>query len=380
MSIIKYLVKVEHKDKGVGYSVKKALKNSQKQEHSPIIDARIIGVPSSTSTTIMVSLDDVVATSLIGQAIDTSGQLPTNGNLKPKYTIELYKDDIAIEPEIQNTTEEIEKKQQKTQFTERQKQITTPLEGMLAYFETTRYVPQQVFDNPEDRDFARMIFTGLKENSFLSYFNHVTEREMTEKEINKTLREELLSEDELSELKTRFDDARREAEYVVSMKKDPNVPESLKEPIISMVLEKGTIEIIRDYIEATKEQQKLRVAKEDIADNKKRYDSFKEHLELLDEVGHEFPILFNHEDGALDIYTPFKPEDTSNHLLSELTDELSRMFEGSKPKILEHDYVAFRIEGATDYSEGIKRMVSNVPCSLRLSGVKEIIPYVLGKE
>jgi hypothetical protein len=380
MAELVYIVKVEHKEKGIGYSVKDALQNAQRQDSSPIKEARIIGVPSSSHTNIRVTIDDVVATAVIEQAIRKSGRLPSNGKLYPGINIELQNENVTA----QEIYHDLQKTNGHTPLTRENSvvpkiEINTPLEGLLGYFSNTRYAPQVLFDNENDIEFAKLLFDGKRENTFVDYVNHALNKNLTQKEINKILREEVLNEEEIAEITSKYEIARKEVEYVINMKNNPEVPETLKEDIQRIVQQNGSIEIVRDYVHTMKEQSELIKLKNMLSEVKEKYQTFSDQVALLNEAGQEMPVIFSINSNSVDIYLPFRSQNINSDLVDEIAVELFSNFDGDSIHYLEGDFIGYKIRSSPSIAAGISKTIDNAPVALKLAGLKGIIPYVIGK-
>ncbi|MBS3134222.1 hypothetical protein J4214_03245, partial [Candidatus Woesearchaeota archaeon] len=219
MTDLTYVVRIYHKEKGLGFSAKAALQNAQKREHSVVKQAKFLGQPTGSKTEIEVIIDDSPMHKMIIGIIDTSGQMTRKDGF---YSI----DDITL---VIKEREHIKDLQQQCSSLEQQlslvreentglhyeidtnrMEVNTALKGLLAYFKTTGYVPETLLEDEVDLGFARIMFNTKTENKFVNYVNYILNTNLSEGDIEGIFAYEIKSENEMDELRLKYETAKAE--------------------------------------------------------------------------------------------------------------------------------------------------------------------------
>jgi len=251
MDELTYLVRIKHKEKGIGYTAKTALQKHQKQETSKITKAQFHVQPSSKKTLIEVTVNDSEFRETIEAAITKSGRTPTSGweiesievlsegeAYKEKYlTIRKERDDLQGENEQLNRRIRLEKPK-----------IETPLEGLLAFFETIDHSADIMLDDADDLEFTRRVMSGQVQDTFRNYVNYILGKNYSEEDIEAILSYEPVHPEEMQELESRYEVAKRELEYLNKIESETSdIPDSLREEYIKIIQSKNHPKTIEEY-------------------------------------------------------------------------------------------------------------------------------------
>lgn len=384
MADLKYKIKISHRDKGLGFNAKTALQNAQRQETSPIKQARFSGQPSSSNTNIEVTVDDVTLRDIITNTINSSGMMPKGG----LYTIEgvelqeednsrmkdLQRESGALHRQLKTLREENAELRQS--LTRNRAEVNTPLEGLLAYFETTNYSPEVILEDSTDLDFAQRVFSGDIENNFVNYANHVLGESLSEEEVERVLAYE---PDEMPELHSRYETAMKELGFLEKLKSGKTeIPETLCATYIEVIEEKGHDETIREYESRVQEQKEVMLKQGKLKQLKGKYDSFSEQIDLLTQASGEVPVIFHLGENNVEVYFPFRVRDVKAGFIEDLRKEVETYFENATVGYLDSKFVAYRVNGGEGFTEGVDHLVEDTPVTLRVAGFNTIVPYRLG--
>lgn len=389
MADIKYLVKIEHhKSRAPGVTAKQALDNCVRNNKSPITRAQLIPDHGNKETKIEVIIQDSPLEEIIRRSIEKSGRMPTTNGT---YSIEeiSFQEVIQIgekEPSSIYETDETEINRLREE-NELLKELTeksvsgapTPLLGLLSYFNTTNYSLNTIFEEGDNLDFAIEVMHGKRESSFRDYVNFVTKENYDEEEIQKRLTSNTSSlEESLKELTEFCKTARDEQKYLKNtLEGISDVPNSIKEEIVSLLRSRKNPERIQEY------ETEIQRKKEEIEEStnikrlKEKYNKFYGNLELITEASSCIPVIFNYSNDSLDIYFPFKEENSDKNLLSKLSEEIKNIFNESFISTIENNYVSYRIENPLDSRKRIAKFVEEIPLVLKISGYNCINPCII---
>ncbi|MBW3019371.1 hypothetical protein KY329_04275 [Candidatus Woesearchaeota archaeon] len=379
MAGIEYIVTLGHKDKGPGYTAKTALQNAARQKKSLIKKAGFEGQPTSASTGLRVVVDDIQLKETITQVLESSGRMPKSGwDIKSITLTESSAEDIRA---LQSENEAL-----KTQLrsTPQPKSITasTPLEGLLAYFESRTYTPETILERPEDLLFAKKVLRGEMQNTLPEYISHVTGERLTEEEIQEALDLPQTSPD--ATLKAAYEEAQRELEYLRKVEAgETDIPPTLQAGVIEAIKSKKHEKTIAAYEREKASYEEKERKQETYQELQQKYTTFIENLQLT-QAGAELPVIFNKTDNGpamLEIYFPFKKRDMKAGFIEDLQKELTEYFTANGGGVVEEKkqtmFVAFRVRDASDITPD--GLLDEIPITLRIAGFSEICPYTLGR-
>ncbi len=389
MADLKYVVTLSHRGKGIGFSAREALRNAAKQDKSSITRAVFCGEQTGTSTKLEVTIGDDLLRRTITGAIDVSGRMPT---IKGLYTIEsvllqegantpvegnsIRDQYAASQQQVAELREENERLRQA--LAKPRDEVHTPLEGLLAYFESTTYSPEVLFDDSTDLDFARRVLGKEIGNQFSDYVNDTLCESLVEDEVDRILAYTPESSDERTKSDAKYDIARKELDFLQKLKSGKvDMPDTVRESTIALIEAKRHPDTIQAYKSRIQEQEELESKQETLRELKVKYDSFSEKIDLLTQAGEDVPVIFNFDDGGIDLYFPFQSVVTNPGFVDDLGKELGTYFGKSEIQSLEHKFVGYRVLGS-DLTGGVDRLVEEAPVTLTVAGFNRIIPYGLG--
>lgn len=391
MTDLTYIVEIDHKEKGIGFTAKTALKNAQKQKTSPITNVRFSKQPTGSHTTLEVTIKDTPLTDIITSVIESSGRMPTTNGSYSIKSIELQKKEDNLQEKMKSlqrkqgsfqrqlTTLREENAQLRKSLTQQHVEVDTPLEGLLAYFSTTDYSPEVVLDNPADIDFAQRVLSGDTTNLFVNYANHVLGECLTQEEVDTILNYKAKDSTELSALHLRYEIAKKELDFLKKLKSgDTEIPETLRAEYIKVIEEKGHDETVRAYESTVQEQEEAQLRQKNLRQLKENYDSFSEQVTLLTQVKQEVPVIINHMKSSVEIYFPFVVRDVKAGFIGDLKKEIETYFEGATIEQIDNTFVAYRIHTNDDSAEEVDHLVEETPVTLQVAGFNKIVPYRLG--
>ena len=390
----RYNVRITHKDKGVGFTVRDALRNSQKQPHSPIRQARFSGEPSGSETIIEVTVDDTPTREFIRKSIENSGRVPSIPGIYSIESIELLEDGAQREGKrVKELERELGTAQRETarlrdessklrQEATHNVKLESPVHGLLAYFDTRRYSPNTMFSDPAEIGFARSVVCEHRENTFEEYASHILGRRIAKEEIEVALTYNPEKPDDMKALRSKYETARAETEFLSTLKEEiSGIPASLREDYIRVIEQKNHAETINVYESKVKERQETEKLRGTLEELKTKYTAFSEGFSLLSQAGDEVEVIFApRKGGELDVYFPFVARNVKAGFIDDLKKELHTYFgsNGTDVKPLENRFVAYTISGGKEISDKVGHMVEDVPFTLRIAGFNKLIPYRLG--
>ncbi len=389
MADLKYVVRLAHDGRGIAFSAREALRNAAKQSISPIRQVVFSGEPTGASSRLEVTIDDSLLCRTITNAIDISGRMPHDPG---SYTIEsvvlqtkdiptvgkdIQKDYAAAQREVVVLRDENARLRQ--DLTRPRVEVHTPLDGLLAYFESTKYSPEVLLEDSADLDFARRVFGKEMNNTLSDYITHILGESVTEDEVERILTSTLDSSEEMEKLRSQYDIARKELDFFAKLKSgEAMVPESLLPSLISTIEAKNHPVTINAYESRVKEQEELNSKQDTFRQLKQKYDSFSEKIDLLNHAGGDIPVIFNFNEDGVDLYFPFQSRIVTTGFVGDLREEVKAYFGTSTIKPLDHKFVAYRVTDGPSLKENIDRLIEDTPVTLRVAGFNRIAPYRLG--
>ncbi len=387
MADLTYLVTIEHRDRGVGFTARTALQNAQKQGTSPIKQAKFSGQPTGSHTDIEVTIDDASLRETIIGAIDVSGRMPSKPGLYSIRSVELQRGEADLE-ELQRHSKVSQRQlaslreenaRLRQGLTSSRIEVNTPLEGLLTYFATTNYSTGVILDDSADLDFARRVFGENIENKFVNYANHVLGENLSEEDIERVLAYKPKAPEEMSELHLRYEAAKKELGFLEKLKSgETEIPETLRDDYIRVIEVKGHGETVREYMAQVQAQENAESNQEKLRQLKDKYDSFSEKMDLLNQAGGIVPVIFNFKESGVELYFPFNVRDVKSGFIGDLRTEVETHFGNATVESLEHKFVAYQVTNGSNCVEGVDHLVNDTPITLRVAGFDKITPYRLG--
>ncbi len=389
MTDLKYVVSLSHRSKGIAFSAREALRNAVKQGTSPIRQAVFSGEPTGASSRLEVTIDDELLCRAITTAIDTSGRMPHD---KKSYTVNSIvlqeeanapEDKKDFQPEYVAIRQQVdllleENAQLRQDLMERKVEVQTPLDGLLAYFESTKYSPEVLLDDSADLDFARRVFGKKMKNTFSNYITHILGESVTEEEVEQILAFTAESSDERTKSGAEYETAKTELAYLQTVKSGKvDMPGTVRESLITLLESRKLEDTIRVYEARIKEEQEVALKQEKFRDLKVKYNSFSEKMHLLAHAGGDVPVIFNYNESGLELYFPFRSTAAPAGFVDDLQREVGSCFGKAATKSLGRKFVVYQVSGS-DLNEGVDRLVEDAPVTLRVAGFNRIIPYGLG--
>lgn len=379
-----YHIAISHKDKGVGFTSKHAIQNYQGQGTLPIKKVRIIDSSSKRSKLeVTIDIEEPDIKEIISNALLKSGRMPTKENLWKIESVkqydkakELIKEHASLKTRINELEEEAANLA--TALEDSEKKISNPLEGLLAYFETTDHSVDTIFEEAADSRFAKRIFSGEVDNDFRSYLKFSLKKEFTEDEIDDILKYESKGKEEIEELRSIYETAKKELEFLKKIEEgETDIPESLRDDYASMIRSKNHEKTIREYEAVVKDEEEKEKNHRMLVQKKKRFDSITDMIELYEEATEELPVIISSYDEGVELYFPIKRREVKEGFISDLGDELKEYYDTDKISTIDSKFVAYNIKTlmAPEYS---RELVNNVPLTLKVTGYTELTPLILG--
>jgi len=395
MADLKYIVRITHKEKGIGFVTRDALRNSQKQPHSLIKKAAFAEESSTERTVLEVTVDDGHIGNFIRNTIEKSGRMPSGQGNYSIDSIEFVEESISrervkeLEKNLGSTQRQLgalrdENGKLKHEAGSKKIEIGSPVEGLLAYFETKKYLPELIFEDPAEIGFARRVVCEHTGDTFEEYANHMLGRRVAQEDIEAALSYKSEEPEELKGLKTKYDIAKSEMHFLAKLKEgSQEIPESLRGDYIKLIEAKGHDETIKEYEGKVKERQETGKLKDTIEKLKERHSAFSENFGLISQAGNEVEVIFAARNGdKLDVYFPFVARNMKAGFIEDLKKELQAYFEqGSivEARQLENKFVAYSLTGINDITGKISHVMDDVPFTLRIAGFNKVVPYRIGK-
>ncbi len=391
MAELKYRITVEHKEKGVGFTAKEALQNAQRQGHGPVVQAKFHKPPCSSGTELEVTVDDSMLTETLVQMIENSGRMPTiNGsyritevNLLSEEAFESEK--ANLEKLLNSSNREVSRLTDdnaalRRELGDAKRVIESPLNACLSYFDTLHFSSDMLLDDAADISFARRVLSNDLENCFVNYVNHILGTRLDDEEVAELL--EFDSENELavtSELETAYFIAKSELEFLEKVRSgDAGIPESLLEDTVNVIEGKGHDKTIAEYDSLVAKCSNKKKLHAKIFGLKNNYDTFSEHLDLLESDGLPIPAIFQEIEGGIQIYFPFKSRNAKAGFINDLRREICKYFRTEDVSVIDHNFIGYDvklIDGRRDY---VPQFTEDIPFTLQLLGHNIITPYRLG--
>ncbi len=388
MADLKYVVDLSYRSKGIAFSAREALRNALKQDTSPITKAVFLGEPTGSSAQLEVTIDDSLFCRTITNAIDTSGRMPhdpglytiervvlqTEGN--PKVGKDIQKGYAAAQREVVVLRDENARLRQ--DLTRPRVEVHTPLDGLLAYFESTKYSPEVLLEDSADLDFARRVFGKEMNNTFSNYVTLILGESVTEEEVQRILAFTVDSSDERTKFHGEYVIAKAELDYLHEVKSGKvDMPETVRQSCISFIEAKRLDDTVKAYESRVKAQEEVVLKQEIFRDLKVKYHSFSEKMDLLTQAGGDVPVIFKFNEEGLELYFPFQSKVVAGGFVDDLQKDVEACFGKAATKYLDHKFVVYQVLGS-DLNEGVNRLVEDAPITLRVAGFNRIIPYGLG--
>src|SRR3989338_2217924 len=348
--MVTYKIELEHDNKGVAFTAKNALlaeisrlsrspnpspmtavtladKSSDRSElivemvdHNPIYMKRVLQssgkMPTDSTLWKISSIEQVLGDSLVVVNADGKVEAEELGRTLRRYAHE----NERLTKEYATAGEEIARLTRRLQEASVRK-MSSPLEGLLAYFDGVSVVPSIIVDEKLDLEFARRALSKEIGNDFTSYFNYVKGHKLSADEIAAAAQynhQESLHG--LSHLSEQVNVATQELIYLELLKeKRASVPESLRAGLISTIEGKNHPETISKYEAAKDDLATKKELHDSVIREKKRFDSFKDQLEVLDQASEPLHVILDATvSERLDIYFPFPAFKVNQGFVSSL--------------------------------------------------------------
>ncbi len=385
---LRYLVTITHKERGTGFVARDALQKAQKQKTSPIIRATFSGSSTNSRTDLEVLIDDSSVYEVIKNTLSSHGRLSEGS-----YTVESIEliQENPLEEDVKRLRRENGTLQRRLNglredYSELRKEledvkseITTPLDGLLAYFKTQSYAPSTIFDDSAELDFALSVLNNNIENTIENYVNHMLNSNYTEEKIEEILDYQPKEQTELKELKSKYDESKKHLDYLEEQKNN-NAPSAVLEVIEKLVEDRGDQQIVEEYESYLEADEKIKPLQGRLKSLKGKHQSFSEHIDLINEAGEEIPVIFQSIENGLEICLPFQAKKTSEGFVQNLAEEIKTYFSSqSEVTILDQNhFVGYRVENKIGLNETPNDLINEIPVTLKTAGFNKILPYRLG--
>jgi hypothetical protein len=396
MQPITYVMVLSHRETGVGVCAQQALRNSIGRSGSPVQRVEV-HKRNSHETILHVTTNDPNR-DYLRNAIERSGRMPAEAGMYRIESVQLYSADSSTEDASQLRTLE---EQCHTLATERDalnqanarlqrvladastQKISSPLEAMLRYFHTLDYRFDTVVDEKIDKEFIQKVFKGNIENTVHAYYQYATGQTMAADDFVIACAFDVDAEKaNLDTLLDLVSTARAELEYLEGIEGGhTSVPETLKEEICTMIMEKNHEETIQRYEYQISEFEELRATKERITNAKKYYYRISEVIELLQQESQPLPALFSQlNENTVEVYFPFIARKVKTGLLQDLHQDLQGVFPHCDVQQKPNDFLAYTIstKGKDSTSSLVEKMLEETPSMLLLAGYNTLTSYRLG--
>jgi len=383
---LRYIIRLLHDDKGIAYTAKTALQNASKQPTNSIRSAQFLGQPTGKKSEHVVTIDDSGIKEIIQKTLENSGRMPKTGDIKWSIeSIEREGDDSEkLRYELEGLTKKLrivegESASLRGKLNEERADIHSPLEGVLAYFDTLRCSAEPVMSDAVDISFAQRFLNEEVDNSLADYVSHNLGRIVTVEEIKGAMTYSGDKDEEMEELEISHAEAIVQLAYLDKLRKGiTDVPESLRKDTIRLIEAKRPDEIVEKYEAKQMELEERDQFKTTIRRLQGNHDRIRESLEALSEASQRVPVVFNSSEEGLEIFFPFRTRLVSSGLVGDLSQDISQRVENGNVLPLDSRFVAYRLEGDYDYSSVIESIVEDVPLSLRLTGYDSIDAIRIG--
>lgn len=395
-----YIVTIEHKERGIGFSARTALQNHQKQDSSPIKKVTFAKQSTNKKSELSVVLDDQATVDYLTNCIENSGRMPSQ---KDSYQIKSIK---LAEKEIDNTelnetktklankakairTLQEENEELRAQLSDiKREEIKEPLQGLLLYFDNLDYKADNVLDNSVDSGFLRRVLRGGLENKLVDYVNHVLGQQLDEVEVEEILQYDLNeTNSEFEKAKEEHDKAQEELNFLEKLKDGSSeVPTTIVPSLIENIEAKDHQRTINRYKKLEEEDNKKKELVTKIKRFKSKFEKFSEQIGILLEASEELPVIFYNQKESLEIYFPFIRNSTKTGIINNLGNDLS--FSSITLEPLDHKFVAYKTQLEIDPENNtqslderlnfyISSMMEDVPFTLQVAGYNAIKPTIL---
>lgn len=385
MAVVRYRVKIEHSDKGVGFTVKKRLaeyigrgliKDVRMEDANNKETYLLIGVKDATLQDslrqLMENGDDRNSRKYSVKEIVLAGGEKNGNEEKRAETAEARLKRVEQDNELLRANVENLERQAATRPT-----ISSPLEGILCTFDRKSYDLRELIKDEKDQAFLRKVRLGRSENVLLDYCIH---NELTtiavQEDIEKYLAINYESErDALANLKREAENAQQANDYAREIEEGKkHFDLDIRKNILRKIREKNFPEQIRKYEEAAAAFSDRVNKYEMISALRTAYERIKEDIELLLAADQPLPVVFDSTGDTLDIYFPAIRARTEAKTVNALCRDIVDFFPDVKS--IEHRFVAYRSDKNKKEKE---RMIQEVPFTLVVCGFDRITPYILGE-
>lgn len=389
---VKYEIRLEHADKGIGFLAKRALQNAGKQGHSPIDSVRIVN-PTSTESRIIVALSSDKNEECLRTILEKSGIMPSIPGTWHIVSIEQILDGARVERV--NDPEEIETSGVPQLVWQGQGEVYTlkarideilqtfqdPVKCLLNHFERLNYVPSFILEEKTDLLFARNVFQHRSENTFLSYLNFATGESYTQQGLDTFLAFDHVSANgRLDELEKIVSEGREEQEYLSRIERgEISVPKRILTTIKKAVKESHYERTVQEYEQVKSEVEAKYDKKTRAEKEKEKYPSLSEKIELLQQASSALPTIIHFTNDSLELYFPFNSRQVKAGFSHDLISEVKEYFSGANVAQKDHTFIAYNITGDREVlKSGVEKLHNSLPFTLRLTGFDRIIPYQIG--
>ncbi len=396
MANITYVVTIEHTEKGAGFTARTALQNAQRTKGTPVESAKFHGEPTGSCTQIEVVVNDNTLRSYLENTISSSNRMPkggysiksvelrTEGDALDRYK-QLQRSNETVRREVTSLREDNARLRQ--DLSTRTQVASSPLEGLLAYFESTYFTPEIILEDPVDVDFASRIWKAEIENTLVNYINHITGQNFSDEEVEKILSSTFPIPTLENDVFAEYQAAQQELGYLARLKSgDVEIPESVRPELIKILEAKGLSEIVTRYDVLQEEIRNTQAKQETLQRLKTKWGSFSDKIELLSRAGCAVPVIFhynnnnNNNNNGVDLYFPFRSRYVKTGFFEDLRREITIYFEGERARVepIESKFVAYRVQSDDDCQGRAQRLIEDIPVTMRIAGFNAITPYQLG--
>lgn len=382
--VLKYIVEIEHGEKGIGFEAREALKSSQRAGVPLVQQAKFVGQPTGSLTRIEVTVDEGYNAEQIRHLLENSGRLP-RGCYEIKSVTFLSEEEGLKEKlrELEGQyraaqSDAVALREENARLRAAIRPIASPLEGMLKYFDSLDLTPQTLLEDSADYTFARRVSAREITNTFPNYANHVLGRSFTGEQMEAILKfDSQIAHAELSGMEAAYRTALEELAYMQRLTEGSvDIPPTLRDDFIKVIEGKNHKVAIRSYEGKKQEFDETAELHQTLTRLRERYQRFAEHLEILEEAADEIPAVFNMTGSEVQIYLPFKTRVVRTAFIEDLVRELGSYFGRAQITTLPADYVAFEIQAP---NARIAPILEDIPFTLKAAGFNRIKPYVFGR-
>ncbi len=394
--VITYRVTLTHNDKGVAFNAREALKRSTVPPSGLVVQARFQEEPSSSRSTIIVSLRDDRNEAYLREVIERSHLVHPGAKLRIESIHPLVEEEgrtiregglqaklTALEERYQQANTDLNHVRDENARLKRRLDIagkvSSPLEGLLGYFDQLQLDVSKVVDDDFDLRYLRKVFSGEVEDTFDNYINFGREIPLTREEIQEVEQFDYTTAlQELQELVEKVQEAQEQLEYVQGLEEGKiPIPPVVKKAVIQSIRALEPDKTVARYQELKGSTEQKKERRQMLSKQRDRYKSLSDHRGLLEAASGEIPVILNYTGDTIEIYFPFQSKKVKPAFIRDLTEELqsSYAFTGKDVQIIDHKFLAYTIHNPGDLTE---RIMAAVPFPLRVAGFNRIVRYQLG--